>query len=1321
MFLLPYQWEALTRWEALTSRVLPVRDANDDEAFEILSSEILQNTAVIRGDDDYLNNHPDFNIEYVYGFSSNGFMYYVAVQPVGDSGPFVTRIVQICQTCPLYQETYIDLPLVCRSNSGTEYNLAQSAYATQAGTDLSQDLGLNNQDDKTVVIVAFSKSDGTSSTPTDESAVCIYPVKTIREKYLEWINDCSNNADKQPGCDWSAQQIGIDCGTGTLDDIIGVNMCDCRSFGKMTCGSLDIVKTAAFTTTGSRVTAVAATTYLSHTVMFTGDSNGQLKKMKVTSGTSATEYEGIAVVRDNPEIVQNGLVFDNQKNFIYVMSKRQITKVPVENCEQYTNCEDCTAIKGVGDPYCGWCSLENKCSRKAECAGSNDENSNRWIGNLGACPSMEVEPASVERGQLETLSLTVTSLPETSGGFSCVFANLGSTEAVKKEQNGNQLACSTPSPTNVPAPGDRGFVRVKLSLLADETDVNFVSVDFDFYECESFKTCMACTNNSYGCDWCIFENKCSKDTTTCREEGVVQGNANAEGSSDRCPQITAGDEILIPVDVDQEYQVKGKNFPTATSGQSGYQCVLIIEGLEVVVDGLRVDEQTVRCQSAKYVYAQEVSNKLVPLKLRGNSGFDVDNPDNVQVNLYKCDVGRSNCGVCHQADLKYNCGWCESGDEEHKCTVVSKCSQVTHWLTRDKICPDPTITEIKPMAGPVEGGTTLTIRGYNLGKNASNVKEVTVVGFPCVPVLSGYKIAEQVQCVTSPSGSETSGKVQITIGDTGDQFTYTDTSTEDFSYVVSKIDGLNPEKGPQSGGTIVTISGENLNAGSVITANVAGYPCHITESSYDAITCVTSASDSSFPSGGVTVTFDGVTKSNTDAIYRYMADPVIQQLSRYEAFVSGGSKIEVKGGNLDIVHTRIMRMYIKGRYYDAECTLKSSTLMECYTPDVSASGIQPTAEEPYECDFGFIMDSVATSNRHRGSLESFSYYPDPSYTEFEDGVKVYSSRAKEPLVIHGENLNLASDEHDVMVKIGDASYQVTSLARNLLTCSPPERPKGYNEEKGLEVTIYHGNINVTIGILKFASMGTSGVIIGLAAVATGCIVITVIAVILWKFNVRKSKKAVKQAEIRLNILQSEMATQQGRQEDLQNSNYVSNSIYDTYETIEDVPVEEQKKPLQTLTTTGIHGHVGYRYDNNDNADPHCEVCEDNVGMYIEPEDMRDGSKDLVTGQDKGYETLANVTTPEYTHLSNTQKREESADSRPDTDKITIADIVCEDNGKGNTGYVEGVDNGALTYSEGCEGSVETKIDSIDKEDDNNVTNYEVNEVRVGVKIPEMRK
>lgn len=35
----------------------------------------------------------------------------------------------------------------------------------------------------------------------------------------------------------------------------------------------------------------------------------------------------------------------------------QLVKMVVQNCSQYTTCEEC---KGANDTYCGWCSLANK-------------------------------------------------------------------------------------------------------------------------------------------------------------------------------------------------------------------------------------------------------------------------------------------------------------------------------------------------------------------------------------------------------------------------------------------------------------------------------------------------------------------------------------------------------------------------------------------------------------------------------------------------------------------------------------------------------------------------------------------------------------------------------------------------------------------------------------------------------------------------------------------------------------------------------------------------------------------------------------------------
>ena len=58
------------------------------------------------------------------------------------------------------------------------------------------------------------------------------------------------------------------------------------------------------------------------------------------------------------------LLFDLKKDHIYVMTDRKLSKVRVQDCAQYTDCNQCL---GARDPYCGWCSLENKCSLRGDC------------------------------------------------------------------------------------------------------------------------------------------------------------------------------------------------------------------------------------------------------------------------------------------------------------------------------------------------------------------------------------------------------------------------------------------------------------------------------------------------------------------------------------------------------------------------------------------------------------------------------------------------------------------------------------------------------------------------------------------------------------------------------------------------------------------------------------------------------------------------------------------------------------------------------------------------------------------------------------------
>ena len=126
-------------------------------------------------------------VKYIYGFSSGNFNYFVTVQETTESfrnknrgGPKVlkTFIIRLCQQDIQYW-TYVELPVECQSSNGTNFNIAQSAYLTKPGGYLSKSLGLQAWDD--VLVVAFFESTSGWDGPSQNSAICMYPVKEINK------------------------------------------------------------------------------------------------------------------------------------------------------------------------------------------------------------------------------------------------------------------------------------------------------------------------------------------------------------------------------------------------------------------------------------------------------------------------------------------------------------------------------------------------------------------------------------------------------------------------------------------------------------------------------------------------------------------------------------------------------------------------------------------------------------------------------------------------------------------------------------------------------------------------------------------------------------------------------------------------------------------------------------------------------------------------------------------------------------------------------------------------------------------------------------
>jgi plexin A len=155
---------------------------------------IIAETAVTTGTRMFVNSlaRERYPINYVHGFSSEGFSYFLTTQMKHTiPSPFISKLVRVCHDDQNYY-SYTEIPVDCTSEGGKRYNLVQAAYVGKPGSDLAADLGITAQDD--VLFAVFSESDQSegevSSKPSSNSALCVYSLKAIRRKFMQNIKTC---------------------------------------------------------------------------------------------------------------------------------------------------------------------------------------------------------------------------------------------------------------------------------------------------------------------------------------------------------------------------------------------------------------------------------------------------------------------------------------------------------------------------------------------------------------------------------------------------------------------------------------------------------------------------------------------------------------------------------------------------------------------------------------------------------------------------------------------------------------------------------------------------------------------------------------------------------------------------------------------------------------------------------------------------------------------------------------------------------------------------------------------------------------------------
>ncbi|XP_037086635.1 plexin-A4-like [Pollicipes pollicipes] len=829
----------------------------------------------------------------------------------------------------------------------------------------------------------------------------------------------------------------------------------------------------------------------------------------------------------------------------------RVSKVKVQECHLYASCGECL---GARDPYCGWCSLENKCSVRTSCQDAAKD-ALYWINyKSDRCTTIEsVTPHQLQATTARTLTLTINNLPnpQQEGSFLCAFTLMGKTLLTNAtKMSPDTLTCTTPRTDLLPPiPSGEHFITAKLSVRMT-SGPDFVATDFGFYDCNRYLQCSQCVSAPFPCDWCVDGHRCTHDTAeNCRNDILVTGlkriGPSIRSGPGFCPKINATvqgtTEVLVPSGSKRDIKVKVENIARLIA-QDRFVCQFNIEGRVTSVTASLLGSD-IYCKEMEFTYTGREPNTTAAFAVIWGNSKPLDNPQNVRVLVYRCSRMADNCGECLALDPKFSCGWCQSSNQ---CEVKAECG-ATPWLDRNKPCPNPQITDFSPKSGPYEGGTNITITGINLGKEFKDIyDQVTVAGVPCNPIEALYRRTRQIVCeVDGPGTSEyRSAPVVVRVASFRAQ------SAASYEFVDPRISRIEPARGPRSGGTRLRIIGNHMDAGSRALAQVGALPCAVRERTATLAVCVTSAAPRP-TEARLSMTFDRTRRVLEDQVFEYVEDPRIEDVTsgpspQYKVpkgVPSGGITITVRGENLQYIQQPRMAVQYDGNEFVSQpCRVLSDELMECRSPAVPTHP-RPrdiASTQPESLHYGFIMDEVRSVRNisSRSGFGSFQLFPDPVYTPFddEDGIKYYKS---DYLTINGRNLNLACKDTDVTVRIGTEFCNVTSLSQNQLTCKPPKKAPlaigsdGQPTDRELpQVVVSIGSrLNYTIGRLSYAALAHGSgvlpepVIIGVA-VAACLLVLAVIGILIaYKRKSSESSRVLKNMQEQMDVLELRVAAE----------------------------------------------------------------------------------------------------------------------------------------------------------------------------------------------------
>ncbi|XP_019753237.1 plexin-B2a isoform X2 [Hippocampus comes] len=1076
----------------ISTRIL--RDYGEWNIFEniIDASAVQANPFVLR----YLH---DFR----FAFKDGTFVYFLFSRTLGvqDTKNF-TFVSRLCEDDQSYY-SYTELQLNCSASN--KFNKVQAAYVTTPGEVLAQNLTSSGNygsvlaSDK-VLFVTFTSDDDPST-----SAMCMYPLRAINTRLRKIIGACYSDGgliDDKPAVysPYSTKSGGL-CSTTNQPDMVFKYKCGEEFLPSPLASKANAALVAEPSLVRKGVmTAVAVAVEMGHAVAFLGTANGEVLKLHLAPhpevyGRASGEVTGDRVNKD--------LLLDSQLRHLYITSEKKITKVPVQSCHLKTDCQSCMSLR---DPYCGWCVLEGRCTRKQECSRWTEENTWLWSPNQQCVQIRAFDPPNLSCHKTQQVDISIPALPRLrqSDQLHCLFD--GSPTLAVAVGSPAVVTCSLPDPTEIPAtPMQQDYVSVPVKIVVNNKIV-VTSGDFHFYNCAATVRknpkipCISCVTSEWGCQWNAREHRCSD------MDGALDGSHIVKHQQpERCPQFESPEPLLIPVGVEVPISFQGRNLDIY-SGRRFVMGTELMKQTEEEVTQEGGSKFKFRGYEFSYDKRQEVNVSFHVIERDTERKID----SRLTVVVYNCSVARDDCSLCKHADAKYECVWCSASQA---CVYRQLCPAPPPAL-----CPAPQITDIVPRFGPLSGRISVTIKGSNMGIKKDDVKRISVAGVECQHLQDKYSVSTSVVCEIGPAKRtppsdlpvepSNSGVVEVEVdgGRTG-------RSQVVFTYRDPKPETVHPGKGPAAGGTVITIGGRNLDTATKddVTVSVGGVPCQVL-SFGELITCKTGKyRGPKVPSDllAVKVNYGRNTSKEVAAAFQYADNPKIADYSPKSSFVCGGRRIVVTGSGFDLIQ---------------RATLKVLPTADDFSPDNATVEFAQESLSKNDSVVEFLSPAVIWSDSRslravlqldnaEEELKAFTYHPDPTFNELSKTVITVTS----VIIVTGRGFAKAMTAAEAQAFVGDASCNVSILQDDkLILDAPSSQPRARSKRQRrdaandpLELVVKFGHGEWMVGSVYYAWKDDIPLAIIVPAVVVPMLLFIAVSVYCYR---RKSRQAEREYE-----------------------------------------------------------------------------------------------------------------------------------------------------------------------------------------------------------------